>query len=223
MPPPLSIPGDLPPGMLDEPSLTSGEAGSSTTYGVDSSPILEYDHPVLASPHDGFTLEKCHDSVPQQQQQHVSMYASDERSAASALGSYGGGVRNKRRQHAKENNAAALKAIIPNKEWTDEAGTWVQTVSSTERTRAELEMLHNKVDAKLSTFQARPGAVCAVREQVFSELFDEVIREITLESPERGLLLLRLRDETRMNLDTYSEIYRYLQPNMWRKQYAYLV
>lgn len=85
---------------------------------------------MLASPHDGFTLEKCHDSVPQQQQQqHVSMYASDERSAASALGSYGGGVRNKRRQHAKENNAAALKAIIPNKEWTDEAGTWVQTVS----------------------------------------------------------------------------------------------
>lgn len=39
-------------------------------------------------------------------------------------------------------------------------------------------MLHNKVDAKLSTFQARPGAVCAVREQVFSELFDEVIREV---------------------------------------------
>lgn len=32
--------------------------------------------------------------------------------------------------------------------------------------------------------------------------------QITLECPERGLLLLRLRDEARMNLETYTEIYR---------------
>lgn len=51
-------------------------------------------------------------------------------------------------------------------------------VSSAERTRAELELLHGEVDARLSAFQARPGAVCAVREQVFSDLYDEVIREV---------------------------------------------
>ena len=33
-------------------------------------------------------------------------------------------------------------------------------------------------------------------------------QQITLQSPERGLLLLRLRDEARMNLDTYAEICR---------------
>lgn len=32
--------------------------------------------------------------------------------------------------------------------------------------------------------------------------------QISLECPERGLLLLRLRDETRMNLETYAEIFR---------------
>ena len=52
-------------------------------------------------------------------------------------------------------------------------------VSSAERTRAELELLHGEVDARLSAFQARPGAVCAVREQVFSDLYDEVIREVS--------------------------------------------
>lgn len=147
-------------------------------------------------------------------------------------------------------------------------------VSGTVRTRGELEKVQNKVEARLATLQARPGAVCAVRESVFSELYDEVIREvnhsptsnftwmllcehiehikplrspdlpgietahprnlntvviefsvtsccaftnappgcfpqITLQCPERGLLLLRLRDETRMNLDTYAEIYRW--------------
>ncbi|CAM9644429.1 unnamed protein product, partial [Sphacelaria rigidula] len=103
---------------------------------------------------------------------------------------------------------AVLKAIIPNKEWRNEEGDWVQTVSSAEWSRAELESLQANVDDRLASLQARSGAICTVREQVFSELYDEVIRQITLECPERGLLLLRLRDEARMNLETYTEIYR---------------
>lgn len=51
-------------------------------------------------------------------------------------------------------------------------------VSSTVRTRAELEMVHGRVDELLATLQARPGAVCAVRERIFSELYDELIREV---------------------------------------------
>jgi hypothetical protein len=36
---------------------------------------------------------------------------------------------------------------------------------------------------------------------------DELIRQVTLESPERGLLLLRVRDEIRMTLDAYKTLY----------------
>ena len=46
------------------------------------------------------------------------------------------------------------------------------------RTRAELEMVRGRVDELLATLQARPGAVCAVRERIFSELYDELIREV---------------------------------------------
>lgn len=66
--------------------------------------------------------------------------------------------------------------------------------SSAERTRAELELLHGEVDARLSAFQARPGAVCAVREQVFSDLYDEVIREV---SGRETILSTRVLDNTR--------------------------
>lgn len=52
-------------------------------------------------------------------------------------------------------------------------------VSSAVRTRSELEMVHGRVDTQLATLKARPRAVCAVRERVFSELYDEVIREVT--------------------------------------------
>ena len=36
---------------------------------------------------------------------------------------------------------------------------------------------------------------------------DELIRQVTLDLPERGLLLLRIRDEIRMTLDAYRALY----------------
>ena len=36
---------------------------------------------------------------------------------------------------------------------------------------------------------------------------DELIRQVTLECPERGLLLLRVRDEVTMTIDAYKTLY----------------
>ena len=36
---------------------------------------------------------------------------------------------------------------------------------------------------------------------------DELIRQVTLDLPERGLLLLRIRDESRMTIDAYKTLY----------------
>lgn len=36
---------------------------------------------------------------------------------------------------------------------------------------------------------------------------DELIREVTLDGPERGLLLLRLKDEVNMTIDAYKTLY----------------
>lgn len=60
-----------------------------------------------------------------------------------------------------------------------------EKVSSFVRSRAELEMVQSKVDARLISLQGRPGAVCAVRERIFSELYDEVIREVSDKNPPR--------------------------------------
>jgi hypothetical protein len=37
--------------------------------------------------------------------------------------------------------------------------------------------------------------ICPVREELYSQCFDELIRQITINCAERGLLLLRVRDE----------------------------
>ncbi len=38
-------------------------------------------------------------------------------------------------------------------------------------------------------------------------LLDELIRQVTIESPERGLLLMRVRDEVRMTIAAYQTLY----------------
>merc|ERR1719155_451751 len=55
--------------------------------------------------------------------------------------------------------------------------------------------------------QARETGICPVREDLYSQCFDELIRQVAINCPERGLLLLRVRDEIRMTIDAYKTLY----------------
>lgn len=55
--------------------------------------------------------------------------------------------------------------------------------------------------------QARETGICPVREELYAQCFDELIREVTINCAERGLLLLRVRDEMRMTISAYQTLY----------------
>jgi len=40
------------------------------------------------------------------------------------------------------------------------------------------------------------------------QLFDEIIRQVTINCPERGFLLLRVRDDTKMTIAAYQNLYQ---------------
>jgi len=63
------------------------------------------------------------------------------------------------------------------------------------------------LDQKLMERQARESGICPVREELFSQCFDEIIRQVTLSEPECGLLLLRVRDEIKMTIAAYQTLY----------------
>lgn len=46
-----------------------------------------------------------------------------------------------------------------------------------------------------------------MREELYSQCFDDIIRQVTIECPERGLLLLRVRDEIKMTIASYQTLY----------------
>ncbi|KAG9403181.1 28 kDa inner dynein arm light chain, axonemal [Aphanomyces cochlioides] len=95
-----------------------------------------------------------------------------------------------------------LKAMLPSREWRDEHGKWQQNVSMTPSSRAQEHLA-----AQLTKEQAKKLGICANRERLHAQLFDEIIRQVTLACPERGLLLLRVRDEMHMTIDAYQALY----------------
>merc|ERR1711988_611912 len=64
-----------------------------------------------------------------------------------------------------------------------------------------------QLDLKLKQRQARETGICPIRRELYSQCFDELIRQITINCAERGLLLLRVRDEIRMTIAAYQTLY----------------
>eukprot|EP00912_Choanoflagellata_sp_UC4_P000332 UC4_evm1s205 len=100
-----------------------------------------------------------------------------------------------------------LNSILPPREWTEQGQLWVQQVSSLPATRLDVISLQERLDQKLLERQARETGICPVRRELYSQCFDELIRQITINCAERGLLLLRVRDEIRMTIAAYQTLY----------------
>jgi len=100
-----------------------------------------------------------------------------------------------------------LNSILPPREWTENGQLWVQQVSSTPATRLDVVNLQEQLDQRLQQRQARETGICPVRRELYSQCFDELIRQVTINCAERGLLLLRVRDEIRMTIAAYQTLY----------------
>ena len=101
----------------------------------------------------------------------------------------------------------ALNAIFPPKIWEEDGQRYIQYVSTEPATREKARDLFKALDEKIKERQAREKGICAVREELYSQCFDEIIRQVTIECPERGLLLLRVRDEIKMTIASYQTLY----------------
>jgi len=108
---------------------------------------------------------------------------------------------------ASQQTDEILNSILPPREWTEGGQLWVQQVSSTPATRLDVVNLQEELDRRLQQRQARETGICPVRRELYSQCFDELIRQVTINCAERGLLLLRVRDEIRMTIAAYQTLY----------------
>jgi dynein light intermediate chain len=84
----------------------------------------------------------------------------------------------------------------------------MQYVSHDRPERQDVDNLQAALDHALTDQQARLQGICPIRESLFAQVFDEIIRQVTINCPERGLMLLRLRDERKMTMAAYETAYQ---------------
>jgi dynein light intermediate chain len=101
----------------------------------------------------------------------------------------------------------ALNKILPPKKIRKNEQLWVQYVSCTPVTKAEVLNLQEGLDRRLQTQQARETGLCPIREELYNECFDELIRQVTINCLERGILLMRIKREIEMTINSYETLY----------------
>jgi len=105
------------------------------------------------------------------------------------------------------NTQDILNSILPPLEWVKGGQHYGEFVLSTPATRADVIALQKDLDNKLQVRRARETGICPIREELYSQCFDELIRQVTIICSHRGLLLVRVRDEMRMNIQAYQTLY----------------
>ena len=101
-----------------------------------------------------------------------------------------------------------LNSILPPREYTrDKKHIYIECVLSTPATRQDVLALQQEMEKRLEQRQAREIGICPIREDIYSQCFDELIRQITINCSQRGLLLVRVRDEIKMSLEAHQKLY----------------
>lgn len=110
-------------------------------------------------------------------------------------------------QEIRRETEEILNSILPPRVWEEDGQLWMQSVSSVPATRQDVVNLQEKLDALLQQSQAREIGICPVRRELYTQCFEELIRQVTINCMERGILLLRIRDEMVMSMNAYETLY----------------
>ena len=102
---------------------------------------------------------------------------------------------------------AVLFSIFPARVWEENGVEWQQMVKMSTPCRPDVKRTQELLSLKLAQQSARDEGICQVRRELYAQCFEELIRQSLLSNLERGLLLLRLRDEFRMTLYAAKTLY----------------
>lgn len=101
-----------------------------------------------------------------------------------------------------------LDAMFEPRTWFTEGGTrMIQYVSRIPSNRQDAIALQALLDLSLQKYQAKECGLCPIRRSLYDKTFDEVIRQVTVNCIDQGLLLFRIRNEILMTLQAYRTVY----------------
>ncbi|VDM37338.1 unnamed protein product [Toxocara canis] len=87
-----------------------------------------------------------------------------------------------------------------------EGKIWRERTSTVPATRHDVAETQERFELELRNRKAKPFGICPIRRDIYDQLFDELIRQVSVNCAERGLMLLRVRDELRLTLFSYEHV-----------------
>ena len=110
-----------------------------------------------------------------------------------------------------ENDPISLKSyldtILPPKESTEEGQIYMQFVSCEPADKTNVIQLSKMLENQMKIRQAKETGLCNNREEIYSECFDELIRQVTINSLQRGELLNHVKDQMKETINYYQKLY----------------
>jgi dynein light intermediate chain len=100
-----------------------------------------------------------------------------------------------------------MNSLFPPIEFTENGITYTQAVSISSVSRSDVQKLRTQLTNLLQVRSAKPRGVCLIRSEIYSQCFDEVVRQVTVDNNARGRLLARVRDHYRGVVRAHKELY----------------
>jgi dynein light intermediate chain len=100
-----------------------------------------------------------------------------------------------------------LPKILPPNTFEKDGEKWLQKVSTKPATRLDVIRLKDNLDKKLEQQDAKITGICPIRRELYTQAFDEILRQVTVNCAERGILLLRARNEINATFQAYHTVY----------------
>ncbi|KAM3132995.1 hypothetical protein pb186bvf_014851 [Paramecium bursaria] len=100
-----------------------------------------------------------------------------------------------------------LNSLIIPRDWEQDGKRFIQTVATLPPSRDDITNLQKQLDERLVARQARESGLCPIRDELFSQCFNEIIRQVTIDCMERGIILSRVRDDLYKTIQSYKGLY----------------
>ena len=110
----------------------------------------------------------------------------------------------------KESLKNFLDSILPPKIVHENGLIFYHFVSCDSAIVNDILKLHKNLQTQMKVRGAKESGICPIREELYNECFEEIIRQVTINCLQRGDLLNRIKLEMRYEIDYYRQLYESL-------------
>ncbi|EAY21294.1 Inner dynein arm light chain, axonemal-related protein [Trichomonas vaginalis G3] len=103
-------------------------------------------------------------------------------------------------------NRDVLNSLFPPIEFEQDEIKYTRSISTAPISKTDVTKLRTELDTLLHKNKTKPKGIDIIRSELYSQCFEEVIRQVTIDSNARGRLLFRIRNHYKTLIQSYKDL-----------------